>query len=73
MSYQENHEIFAILDAAVGKTIVAWEPMTNPEPWEDPDDVWPGEGVRLRLSDGTVLTICEGAQAGYVRYVSNTK
>ena len=53
------------LNAFVGKTVASWEFVDKP--WGG-DEPWPGEGVRLVMSDGTKLTVYEHGQAGQIKY-----
>ena len=50
------------LDTLKGKTVASWAFV------DTDDEPWPGEGIHLRFSDGTKLTIYEAAQAGQVQY-----
>lgn len=50
------------LDTLKGKTIANWEFVDRD------DDPWPGEGIHLRFTDGTKLTLYEAAQAGQIEY-----
>lgn len=63
MSWTYDYGALSIaLDTLKGKTVASWEFVDNE------DDPWPGEGVRLRFTDGTGLTLYEAAQAGQIKY-----
>lgn len=53
------------MDELVGKTVARWEYVDSGDEFSYP---WPGEGIRLYFTDGSVFTAYEGQQAGEVRY-----